>query len=85
MALLLLILQVALIAFIVVGTVALISRGVRRSRAHRSDPRWNGHSAQPGHEATARGAMPNTQLPEWAYWDGDNPESGARDRPVVGA
>ncbi len=80
MALLLLILKVALVAFIVVGTFALITRGVRRSRARRSDPRWKGHSAQPGYEATARGAMPNTPLPEWAYWDGDNPESDARDR-----
>ena len=80
MALLLLILKVALIAFIVVGTVALITRGVRRSRAHKLDPRWRGHSAQPGYEATARGATPNTPLPEWAYRDGDNPESDARDR-----
>jgi hypothetical protein len=65
---LLLVLKIALIAFIVGGVVALIARGVRRSRANRLDPRWKGHRTQPGYEASAHGAMPNTPLPEWAYW-----------------
>lgn len=77
MAMLLLVLKVALLAFIIVGTVALITRGVRRSRANRLDPRWNPRSGQPGYEASVSGAMPNTPLPEWAYWDDDNLEPGA--------
>lgn len=71
MALLLLILKIALLVFIVAGTVALITRGIRRSRANRLDPRWKGHVGQPGYEASAFGAMPNTPLPEWAYRDDD--------------
>lgn len=71
----LLVLKVALIAFVVGGTVALIMRGVRRSRANRLDPRWKPHRTQPGYEASASGAMPNTPLPEWVNWDdeGDDP------------
>lgn len=69
MALALLILKVALVVFIVAGTVALITRGIRRSRANRSDPRWKGPGAQPGYEASAFGAMPTTPLPDWAYGD----------------
>ncbi|OMC18182.1 MULTISPECIES: hypothetical protein [unclassified Mycobacterium] len=71
----LLVLKVALIVFIVGATVALITRGVKRSRANRSDPRWKAHRTQPGYEASALGAMPNTPLPEWANWDdeGDDP------------
>jgi hypothetical protein len=61
--------KVALIAFIVGGIAALITRAVRRSRANKLDPRWKPHGGQPGHEASAHGAMPNTPLPEWAYWD----------------
>lgn len=69
MALLLLILKVPLIALIVCGIVTLIARGVRRSRANKLNPNWKGHSAQPGYEASIHGAMPNTPLPEWVYWD----------------
>ncbi|OSC30702.1 hypothetical protein B8W69_06605 [Mycobacterium vulneris] len=69
MALLLLALKIALVAFIVGGVIALVTRAVRRSRANRLDPRWNGQVGQPGYEASAFGAMPNTPLPEWAYWD----------------
>lgn len=81
MELLLLVLKVALIAFVVGGTVAVIIRGLRRSRANRLDPRWKAHSGQPGYEAFAHGAMPNTPLPEWAYWDDegdDGPSRGGR-------
>lgn len=63
------VLKVALIAFIVGGTATLIIRGVSRSRANRLDPRWNAHRGQPGYEAMVYGAMPNTPLPDWAYWD----------------
>jgi hypothetical protein len=66
-ALLLLVLKVALIAFVVGGTIALISRGGQALTSHRLDPRWQGHGAQPGYEASAFGAMPNTPLPAWAY------------------
>ncbi|MCV7444956.1 hypothetical protein H7K33_22220 [Mycobacterium paraense] len=74
MALVLLVVKVALVVFIVAGTVALITRGIRRSRANRSDPRWKGPSGQPGYEASAFGAMPNTPLPEWAYRDDEGDE-----------
>jgi hypothetical protein len=83
MALLLLLLKLALIAFIVVGTVALITRGLRRSRANRSDPRWNARSGQPGYEASVFGAMPQTPLPEWVGWDDegdDKHDNGGRGR-----
>ncbi|OBI05083.1 hypothetical protein [Mycobacterium scrofulaceum] len=76
MDLLLLVLKVALVAFIVGGTVALIVRAVRRSRANRLDPRWNGPRTQPGYEASAHGAMPSTPLPDWAYWDDDGDHDG---------
>jgi hypothetical protein len=78
--LLLLVLKVALIAFVVGGTIALITRGIRRSRANRLDPRWKGHGGQPGYEASAFGAMPNTPLPEWAYWDEDDNHGKGRAR-----
>ncbi|WP_102418938.1 hypothetical protein [Mycobacterium sp. 4858] len=75
MALLLLILKVAVIALIVGGVVALIVRGVRRSRANRLDPHWRGRGIQPGYEASVYGAMPSTPLPEWAYWDDEDDEA----------
>jgi hypothetical protein len=73
-------LKVAVIVFIVGGIAALITRGVRRSRANRLDPRWKPHRGQPGYEASAHGAMPNTPLPEWAYWDdaGDDEHDSGR-------
>lgn len=81
MALVWLVVKVALVVFIVAGTIALIARGIRRSRANRLDPRWKATSAQPGYEASAFGAMPTTPLPEWAYRDDqgdhdDDKESG---------
>ncbi|OJZ64304.1 hypothetical protein BRW65_29145 [Mycobacterium paraffinicum] len=76
MAVLLLVLKVALVAFIVGGTAVLIVRAVRRSRANRLDPRWKGPRTQPGYEASAHGAKPNTPLPEWAYWDDEGEENG---------
>ena len=68
----LLVLKVALIAFVVGGAVALITRGVRRSRANRLDPRWKGNRTQPSYEGSAFGAMPNTPLPEWSYSDDES-------------
>ncbi|WP_375488847.1 hypothetical protein [uncultured Mycobacterium sp.] len=68
---LLAVLKVALIAFILGGVVALIVRGVRRSRANRLDSRWTDHRFQPGYEASVFGIVPKTPLPEWAYWDDD--------------
>jgi hypothetical protein len=62
--------KLALIALIVGGVLALIVRGVKRLRANRLDPRRNQFRTPPGYEASARRVMPNTPLPEWAYWDG---------------
>lgn len=81
MALLLLVLKIAVVAFVVAGTIALITRGVRRSRANRLDPRWEGHSGQPGHEASAFGVMPTTPLPDWVYWDDEGDEGVSFDIP----
>lgn len=77
MAVLLLVLKLALLVFIAGGIVALIVRAVRRSRANRLDPRWTPRGPQPGYEASARGAMPNTPLPEWVHWDEDGDADGA--------
>jgi hypothetical protein len=71
--------KVALIAFIVGGIVALIARGVRRSRANSLDPRWNDHRTQPGYAASTRGVMPNTPLPEWAYSDDEGDDENNDD------
>jgi hypothetical protein len=73
--------KLALIALIIGGVVALIIRGVRRSRTNRLDPRWNEHRTQPGYEASARGAMLNTPLPEWVHWD----DEGGDEHPDEGA
>lgn len=80
MAVLLLVLKVAVIAFIIGGTVALLTRGVRRSRANRLDPRWKGYTGQPGYEASAYGVMPNTPLPEWVQWDDEVDDDRAAGR-----
>jgi hypothetical protein len=79
MAVLLLLLKIALVIFCIAGTVALITRGLRRSRANRLNPLWKGRGVQPGYEASAHGAMPNTPLPEWAYWDEDD-DGNIRDK-----
>ncbi|OBH86585.1 hypothetical protein A5681_15295 [Mycobacterium scrofulaceum] len=76
MDLLLLVLKVALVAFIVGGTAVLTVRAVRRSRANRADPRRKGPRTQPGYEASAHGAMPSTPLPEWAHWDDEDEKTG---------
>lgn len=81
MELLTIVLKVALIAFVVGGVIALITRGVRRSRANRLDPRWNENIGQPGYEASAFGAMPTTPLPEWAYWNDPEGDDGRNQRP----
>jgi hypothetical protein len=78
--LLLLVLKVALIASVVGGTIALTTRGIRRSRANRLDPRWKGNGGQPGYEASAFGAMPDTPLPEWAYWDDEDDDNHRESR-----
>ncbi|GAB1811986.1 hypothetical protein [Mycobacterium sp. MUNTM1] len=83
MVVLLVVLKIAVIVFIVGGTVALITRGVRRSRANRRNPQWKGYTGQPGYEASAHGAMPNTPLPEWAYWD-DEGDDDVDDRAAAG-
>lgn len=64
--------KVALLAFVIGGTAAIVVRGVRRNRANRGDPRWNDSRSQPSHEASAHGAMPPTPRPEWVYWDTQN-------------
>jgi hypothetical protein len=71
------VLKVALLLFIVGGVAAIIIRGVRRSRANRGDPNWNSSRAQPGFEASARGAMPRTPIPVWVDWDDADPEDSS--------
>lgn len=72
------ILKVALLVFIVGGVVVIVTRGIRRSRANRGDPNWRRSRNQPGFEASARGAMPSTPLPEWVDWDDDEPDDNPR-------
>jgi hypothetical protein len=74
MSLLLVVLKVALIAFVVGGIVALVVRGVMRSRANRADPRWKAYGGPPGYPGSLRGVMPDTPLPEWVHWDDDGDE-----------
>jgi hypothetical protein len=78
---LVLVLKIALLTFVVGGVATLIARGVRRWYANRSDPRWQEYPGVPGYEASARGVMPNTPLPEWAYWDDDDDASGGATPP----
>lgn len=85
MELLLILLKIALIAFVVSGVIALVTRGVRRSRANRLDPRWNEHIGQPGYEASAFGAMPTTPLPDWAYWNDPENDDGPNRGPATGS
>lgn len=57
--------KVLLVAFLIVSVAVLVARGIRRSRANRTDPRWaRRHQGQPGHEASIRGVMPFTPLPD---------------------
>jgi hypothetical protein len=78
--LLVVVVKVALIAFIVGGVATLITRAVGRSRANRLDPRWKPHHGQLGYEASAHGAMPNTPLPEWALLGGHRDDEHHDDR-----
>ena len=64
-----------LVVGLAIGLVVMTLVGVRRSRANRGDPRWSRRpGGQPGHEASIRGNMPATPLPEWIDWDEDNLE-----------
>lgn len=73
--------KVSLLAFIVISVAVIVIVRRRRMRAAReeflrTDPedlafKYLGN-AQPGFEASARGAMPHTPLPGWAYLDDDD-------------
>jgi hypothetical protein len=74
--------KVALVAGLAISLAVLVIAGVRRSRANRGNPDWfQRPGGQPGHQASMRGYMPNTPLPEWIDWDDDqhNPDRGQRD------
>jgi hypothetical protein len=74
-------LKIVLIAWLAVGLTTLVIAGIRRSRANRGDSRWSRRAGgQPGYEASIRGNMPVTPLPEWVDWSDDDPESGDRRR-----
>jgi hypothetical protein len=71
-------LEVLLIAWLAIGLTIAVIIGVRRSRANRGDPKWSRRiGGQPGFEASIRGNMPATPLPEWVDRDDDNPEPGS--------
>ncbi|MCA2250805.1 hypothetical protein JF729_23785 [Mycobacterium intracellulare] len=68
--------KVALLSFLVVAVVTIIVVRRRRMRAARAeflrrDPsellQAYTRPAQPGYEASVRGAMPHTPLPSWVY------------------
>jgi hypothetical protein len=74
----LVVLKVFLVALPALGLAILVVAGVRRSRANRGDPRWTRRaSGQPGYEASLRGNMPATPLPEWIDLDDDNTGPGS--------
>lgn len=72
--------KVALLAFLVVSVVTIIVVRRRRMRASwveylETDPSMLGRRRapiQPGHEATIRGAMPHTPLPDWTCQANDD-------------
>lgn len=71
--------KVLLVVFLTLSMAVLVVASVRRSRANRGDPRWMRRAGgQPGYEASVRGNMPATPLPEWVDWDDDNTGSGSR-------
>jgi hypothetical protein len=73
-------LKVLLIAWPAIGLRIMVIMGVRRSRANRGDPNWTRRTGgQPGYEASIRGNMPVTPLPERVDWD-DNPQPGGAQR-----
>jgi hypothetical protein len=73
-------LKVLLIAWLAISLRIMVIMGVRRSRANRGDPNWTRRTGgQPGYEASIRGNMPVTPLPERVDWD-DNPQPGGAQR-----
>lgn len=76
--------KVALLTFLAVGVVTIIVVRRRRMRASwaqylATEPsvrRQGGPPPQPGYEATIRGAMPHTPLPDWMYQADDEASSG---------
>ena len=77
---LLTLLKVLLIAWLAIGLTIMVIMGVRRSRANRGDPNWTRRTVgQPGYEASIRGNMPATPLPERVDWD-DDPQPGGAQR-----
>jgi hypothetical protein len=63
-------LKVLLIVWLAVGLTVIVIVGVRRSRANRGDPNWSRRTGkQSGYEASIRGSMPATPLPEWVDRD----------------
>jgi hypothetical protein len=75
-------LKVFLVAFLAAGVTVVVVVGVRRSRANRGDPSWSRRAGgQPGYEASIRGNMPATPLPEWVDWDDENPATGS-EKPI---
>ncbi|QUR69954.1 hypothetical protein F6B93_19305 [Mycobacterium spongiae] len=66
-------LKALLIAWLVIALAAILVGAIRRSRRFRSYPNWSERGReQPGFEASIRGAMPVTPLPEWVDWDDDD-------------
>jgi hypothetical protein len=77
----LIVLKVILVGVLTLGVAVLVVAGVRRSRANRGDPRWTRRaSGQPGYEASVRGTMPETPLPDWVDGNDDNIEPGGTGR-----
>jgi hypothetical protein len=71
-------LKALLIVWLAIGLTVIVIVGVRRSRANRGSPNWSGRTGgQPGYEASIRGSMPATPLPEWVDRDDENPEPGS--------
>lgn len=70
-------LKVLLIGWLTIGLTVVVIIGVRRSRTNRGDPKWSRRpGGQPGYEASIRGNMPATPLPEWVDRDDHNPKTG---------
>jgi hypothetical protein len=72
-------LKVLPIAWLAIGLTVMVIMGVRQSRANRGDPDWTRRTGgQPGYEASIRGNMPATPLPEWVDRN-DDPSIGQAD------
>ncbi|WP_445166975.1 hypothetical protein ACTXG7_24625 [Mycolicibacterium sp. Dal123E01] len=64
--------KVALIAFLVIGVVTFIvgyRRGLKRAKGQRQQ------QADPNLGPSTLRGVPPTPLPEWAYWDEDDPDT----------